>query len=130
MLTYAHVFSRMLTVLRMQARDASLEETAEAAAGAAKERAELLQSLEVPYIEYASIRPHTSAYVSIRCERASRAATEFGGPLYIIRQHTSAYVSIRAEFGGAPIELVLPKDVRPHTSAYVRIRQQSLEVPL
>ncbi len=91
MLTYAHVFSRMLTVLRMQARDASLEETAEAAAGAAKERAELLQSLEVPYIEYASIRPHTSAYVSIR-----------------------------AEFGGAPIELVLPKDYK------IQIRRSNL----
>jgi hypothetical protein len=88
----------------MQARDASLQETTEAAAGAAKERAELLQSLEVPLYR---IRPHASAYVSMR-------------------QHTSAYAAKEQAklLQSLEVPYIEYASIRPHTSAYV----QTLEV--
>jgi hypothetical protein len=59
------------------------------------------------------IRPHTSAYVSIRqhtsCSRCTCSLCSLS--LTCIRQHTSAYVSIRQ-----------------HTSAYVSIRQNTLRL--
>jgi hypothetical protein len=57
---------------------------------------------------YVSIRPHTSAYVSIALCGSGSTALHHTSAYVSIRQHTSAYVSIRQ-----------------HTSAYVSIRQHT-----
>jgi hypothetical protein len=91
---------------------------------------------------YASIRQHTSAYVSIRCERrCMRVIVHPASP----RQHTSAYVSIRQHTSAYVASAVVcvslsilhllrcqylyscaskaSVSIRQHTSAYVSIRQ-------
>jgi hypothetical protein len=60
------------------------------------------------------IRPHTSAYVSIRQHTSAYVS---------IRQHTSAYVSVPAPAKSQAPHTSAYVRIRPHTSAYVRIRQ-------
>jgi hypothetical protein len=83
-----------------------------------------------------SIRPHTSAYVSIRRECWLHAAALVSRLRGRMRQHTSAYVSIRPHTSAyvENVGVMQPLwyhvceaacvSIRQHTSAYVSIRRE------